>query len=44
MQAPMGRKPPATTSHQWWGIDMTKVLVQGGGWAYFLQKTPHRDD
>ena len=26
-------KPRLTISHEWWGIDMTKVLVDGFGWV-----------
>lgn len=28
-----GRKPKPTQPNQWWGIDMTKVLVEGVGWV-----------
>jgi putative transposase len=29
---PTGKKPRPTTPNEWWGIDMTKVLVEGVGW------------
>lgn len=29
-------KPQPTKPHEWWGIDMTKVLVQGFGWVYIV--------
>jgi putative transposase len=32
-RTPPGRKPPPTAPNQWWGIDMTKVLVGGVGWV-----------
>jgi putative transposase len=32
-RAPMGSKPQPTKPNEWWGIDMTKVLVQGVGWV-----------
>jgi putative transposase len=32
-RTPPGRKPKPTTPNQWWGIDMTKVLVEGVGWV-----------
>jgi putative transposase len=28
-----GRQPKPTTPNQWWGIEMTKVLVEGVGWV-----------
>lgn len=28
-----GRTPKPTQPHQWWGIDMTKVVVEGVGWV-----------
>jgi putative transposase len=28
-----GSKPRPTTPHEWWGIEMTKVLVEGFGWV-----------
>lgn len=27
-------KPRATAPDQWWGIDMTKVMIDGYGWVY----------
>jgi len=30
------RKPIATRIHQWWGIDMTKSLVESVGWVYLV--------
>jgi putative transposase len=35
-RTPTGRKPKPTTPNEWWGIDMTKVLVQGFGWVYIV--------
>jgi putative transposase len=32
-RTPTGSTPRPTTPHEWWGIDMTKVLVQGFGWV-----------
>jgi hypothetical protein len=32
----MGNKPRPTKPNAWWGIDMTKVLVQGFGWIYIV--------
>lgn len=29
---PTGRKSKPTKPNEWWGIDMTKVLVEGVGW------------
>jgi putative transposase len=29
-------KPEPTTPNEWWGIDMTKVLVSGFGWGYVV--------
>jgi transposase InsO family protein len=31
---PDTRKPVPTCSNQWWGIDMTKFMVEGLGWVY----------
>ena len=28
------RKPKPERPHQWWGIDMTKVMIEGYGWVY----------
>ena len=33
---PMRSKPRATAPNQWWGIDMTKVLVESFGWVYVV--------
>jgi len=30
------RKPVASRVHQWWGIDMTKFLVESVGWVYLV--------
>ena len=35
-RTPTGRKPNPTQPNQWWGIDMTKVLVEGVGWVYIV--------
>jgi transposase InsO family protein len=35
-RTPMGSKPRPTRPNEWWGIDMTKVLVQGVGWVYVV--------
>jgi putative transposase len=35
-RSPTGRKPHPTKPNEWWGIDMTKVLVQGFGWVYIV--------
>jgi putative transposase len=35
-RTPMGKKPRPTKPHEWWGIDMTKVLVEGVGWIYII--------
>jgi putative transposase len=32
----VGSKPKPTKPHEWWGIDMTKVLVEGFGWIYIV--------
>lgn len=29
-------KPRPTAPNQWWGIDMTKVMVEGFGWVYLV--------
>jgi transposase InsO family protein len=31
-----GRQPQPTKPHEWWGIAMTKVLVQSFGWVYIV--------
>jgi putative transposase len=33
---PSRSQPRPTKPHEWWGIDMTKVLVEGFGWVYFV--------
>jgi putative transposase len=35
-RTPMGSKPRPTKPDEWWGIDMTKVLVQGFGWIHIV--------
>lgn len=35
-RTPTGSKPRPTQPNEWWGIDMTKVLVEGFGWVYFV--------
>jgi putative transposase len=35
-RTPMRSKPRPTKPNEWWGIDMTKVLVQGVGWVYIV--------
>ena len=35
-RTPMRSKPRPTKPNEWWGIDMTKVLVQGMGWVYIV--------
>ena len=35
-RTPTTRKPRATAPNQWWGIDMTKVLVESFGWVYVV--------
>jgi putative transposase len=32
-RTPTGSKPRPTKPNEWWGIDMTKVLVEGFGWV-----------
>jgi putative transposase len=32
-RTPMGSQPRPTRPNEWWGIDMTKVLVEGFGWV-----------
>jgi putative transposase len=31
-RTPMGKRPRPTKPNEWWGIEMTKVLVEGLGW------------
>ena len=33
-RTPNAHKPKPTKPSEWWGIDMTKVLVEGCGWVY----------
>ncbi len=35
-RTPTRRKPRPTQPNQWWGIDMTNVLVTPVGWAYIV--------
>ncbi len=35
-RTPTTRKPRPTAPNQWWGIDMTKVLVESFGWVYVV--------
>ena len=35
-RTPSKSKPVATRPNEWWGIDMTKVLVQSYGWVYVV--------
>ena len=35
-RTPTRSKPRPTKPNEWWGIDMTKVLVQGIGWIYIV--------
>jgi putative transposase len=35
-RTPMRSKPKPTKPNEWWGIDMTKVLVEGFGWVYIV--------
>lgn len=35
-RTPSRSKPRPTASHQWWGMDMTKVLVEPVGWVYLV--------
>ena len=30
------KKPKPTRPNQWWGIDMTKVMIDGFGWVYLV--------
>ena len=32
-RTPVGRKPQPTEPNEWWGSEMTTVLVQGCGWV-----------
>ena len=35
-RTPSRSKPRPTKPHEWWGIDMTKVMVEGFGWLYIV--------
>jgi putative transposase len=35
-RTPMRSKPKPMQPNEWWGIDMTKVLVEGFGWVYIV--------
>jgi putative transposase len=35
-RTPMASKPRPSKPDEWWGIDMTKVLVEGFGWVYIV--------
>ena len=35
-RTPTTSKPRPTVPNQWWGIDMTKVLVESFGWVYVV--------
>ena len=35
-RTPARRKPHPTKPNEWWGIDMTKVMVEGVGWIYIV--------
>ena len=35
-RTPPRSKPRPTVPNQWWGIDMTKVLVNSFGWVYIV--------
>jgi len=35
-RTPMRSKPRPTKPDEWWGIDITKVLVQGFGWIHIV--------
>ena len=36
IRAPRRSKPKPTQPFEWWGIDMTKVMVEGFGWMYIV--------
>ena len=36
VRASQKSKPRPTRPCQWWGIDMTKVMVEGFGWMYIV--------
>lgn len=33
---PTGHKPRPSRPNHWWGIDMTKVMIEGFGWVYVV--------
>ena len=33
---PTGHKAKPSRSNHWWGIDMTKVMIEGFGWLYVV--------
>ncbi len=35
-RTPTHSKPKPMRPNEWWGIDMTKVLVEGFGWVYIV--------
>jgi len=35
-RTPQKAKPKPNRPNQWWGIDMTKLMVQGFGWMYIV--------
>lgn len=35
-RTPSRPKPRATRPNEWWGIDMTKVMIDGFGWLYVV--------
>lgn len=35
-RSPQKHKPRPDRPNQWWGIDMTKVMVEGFGWMYIV--------
>jgi putative transposase len=35
-RAPTRNTSKPTKPHEWWGIDMTKVMVEGFGWVYIV--------
>lgn len=36
IRTPLRSKPQPTRPNQWWGIDMTKVMVSNFGWMYIV--------
>jgi putative transposase len=36
VRTPQRSKPRPTRPNEWWGIDMTKVMVEGFGWIYIV--------